>query len=187
VLTDASNNHLAGMIPVVERYTVGWVLDAVYECDSSECRAWQAALQQRGWSVQHPIAGTRIDMGEGVLLTVLYPPGDRDEGPMVLRLEYGSTCFLLAGGAGEQVQATLVGDRAEMRCEVLHLERTAGNLDFLEAVNPGLVILSEDDGDSYPLALEEWIRRGAQVRYTGAVGSVEVISDGHSCRLERGR
>jgi competence protein ComEC len=135
-----------------------------------------------------------IDVGTGVVLTVLHPPDSgsgESDGPIVLRLEYGRTCFLLTGSADGDVEKAILRRGERVRCDVVHVGRGgregASTLAFVEAVRPALAVISCGEGSRSTCPAEavvrRWTEQGATVLRTDVHGSVEVISDGTRCEV----
>jgi competence protein ComEC len=122
-----------------------------------------------------------------VVLTVLHPDGEGDrEGPVVLRVDYGETCFLLAGSADLDVERAMLARDAPVRCDVVQVGKHGGEgatgAFFLHAVRPALAVVScgegNRSGDPEEAVLARLAEHGARVVRTDELGSIEVISDG---------
>ena len=198
VLTDLTDEHLMGLIPVLERYEVGYVFYPQQECTRATCARLQEVMREKGLAGQQPIAGTTVDVGRGVMLTVLHPSGHPRGGggvPIVLRVDYGQTCVLLAGGADRGAEAEMLGRGEHVRCDVLQVGGRGGEeatgAAFLEAVRPAFAVISRGDGGGNSQALDETLARlaqhGATVARTDLHGGVEVISDGVGYEVKVGR
>ena len=186
VLSDDSPDHLAGLVPVVERYRVERLLQAdIADCTRTLCERWRTTLAERQTVPIKPIAGTRVDLGDGVSLTVLHPPRN-EGGAVVMRVDYGGTCVLLAAGAGQEEERAMLARREELRCDILQVglngDRRATGTAFLEAVRPTLAVISCGEGNrsGHPDAetLKRLGERGIAVLRTDRDGSVEIIGDG---------
>jgi competence protein ComEC len=157
-------------------------------CARADCERWKALLQAQGLAALEAVAGTQVDLGDGVLLRVLHPPGHGLGGegaPLVLRLDYGRTCFLLAGGAGRAEEAALLAGGAGLGCDVLQVGRDGGDEAFLEAVRPGLAVAScGEEGEDVLARLNRYAGTAVCV---GQQGSLEVISDGQRYEVRTGR
>ncbi len=194
-LTDARSGHLGGLLPVVERYRVTRVLQSgIADCTRTDCERWRAALVGQQITPLEPIGGTRVDLGDGVSLTVLHPVSG-GSGPMVMRIDYGGLCVLLAAGAGRDEERTMLAHGAELRCDVLQVglngDRLATSEDFLKAVSPALAIISCGEGNRAGHPDVETLRRlnehGIAVLRTDRDGSVEIVGDGkgYQVRIRR--
>jgi competence protein ComEC len=194
VLTDRGDAHAAGLVPVVERYAVAhfWSPEAG-EGAPAAYEALRAALRDQGLDVLAPVAGTRMDLGDDVVLTVLHPADDGGEA-LVLRVDYGATCFLLAGSADLDVERALLARGADVRCDVVQVGEQGGSgatsPRFLEAVHPALAVISCEEGngsDPDEAVLARLEAHGATVVRTDEMGSIEVISDGAGYKVRVGR
>jgi competence protein ComEC len=193
VLTDDRPGHLDGLLPVLERYRVDAVLYAPNSCRRPACARWEELLREQNVSFVPSLAGTRVEVGEGLRLTVLGSGAGRGtevDQPILLRLDDGRTCVIFAGSAGPGVQRTLQrglgpGGR-DLRCDVLQVDGSKGadGLDalFLEAVRPALILLTgervQDGAEGGEMILDRWRLAGTTIVSVDEVGNVEVITDG---------
>ncbi|MGQ9573115.1 MAG: ComEC/Rec2 family competence protein [Dehalococcoidia bacterium] len=90
VLTHPDQDHLAGLVTVLERYDVDQVLAPAITKQSPAVRAWQEAVAAEGAPQWEAFAGQWVDLGDGAWLSVLHPPpelldaADEDENSVVL-------------------------------------------------------------------------------------------------------
>ena len=109
---------------------------------------------------------------------------DFDDNSVVVRLDYGSVCFLLTGDAGPAVEGRLVAEGAWLECDVLKAARygdaSATTEPFLDAVDPRMVVIPAQEGVPYRQPDRETLERleGREVYRTDQDGAVEVVSDG---------
>jgi len=179
-LTDTQDGHLLGLISVLRRYHVDVVLQAPAECNSATCAEWDELLRTRALTPQSPPTGTQIDLGDGVLLTVLHADS------LTLRVDYGATCLMLAAGADAHVEEALLAQKNALRCDVLLVGdrggRQATTDAFLATVVPSLAVIScgENSRNTHPApeTLERLHAHNVTVVQTCERGSIEVISDG---------
>ena len=128
-------------------------------------------------------------MGMGVILTVLYPPGEhssaQDE-PVVVRVDYGQASFLIVGGAGQRAQAAMLAQGDNVRCDVVQV-RSRGDepvvsTAFRDAARPTLIVLSDGDDDRREYGVSDtpgqWFLSGVTIASTSEYGSIEIVSDG---------
>jgi len=152
-------------------------------------------------------AGTRVELGDGVSFAVLYPSEEElaaarlqdSDRATIIRVDYGRTCFLLAGDAGPSAGAAVLARGERVQCQVLQLGRrvspNAAGTAFLETVRPSVAIVSygrdgsgeQDVPDALAAMVERLTQQGATVLRTDQRGSVEVVSDGvrFEVRVER--
>ena len=130
---------------------------------------------------------------DGVRFTILNGPVDAvgetspdNNGGCVLRVETGQHAALLPADIERDAEARLLRDHPEaLRADVLlaahHGSRTSSTLDFVEAVNPEVVIFSAGYANSYrhprPEVVERFQRLGSALHMTGHEGALTVHVD----------
>ena len=129
----------------------------------------------------------------GVRIEVLAPDGDdpgragaENERSLVLRLTYGSTTFLLTGDIDAAAERRLARSGRPLRTDVLksphHGSRSSSSPEFLDAVSPGIVVISVGRDNRYglpdPGIVARYEERGSRVLRTDRDGAVEIVSDG---------
>ncbi|MFN2157242.1 MAG: ComEC/Rec2 family competence protein [Anaerolineae bacterium] len=195
VLTDSTDAHALGVVPILERYQVSrlWLAPAAKGAGA----AWErvgALAEARTIAVAEPLAGMRIEVGDGVVLTFVHPRArdGGEEGIVVLRVDYGTTCFLLSASADLPAEQAMVARGEELRCDVLQVSgqgnQNATSLPYLRAVQPALAVVScasETEGTPDERALTRLDEAGATVVRTDESGSIEVISDGTGYEVRR--
>jgi len=199
VLTHPDQDHLAGLVTVLERYDVDQVLAPALTDDSPAVRAWQEAIAERHIPQREAFAGQWIDLGGGARLSVVYPPqdfldaSDEDDNSLVLKVSLGEAAFLLTGDIGAEGEANLVSNHADLRAPVLKVAHhgSAGSTSaaFLAAVQPLTAVISVGADNSYGLpALETLDRLGKRpVFRTDRQGDVEMSTDGERLWVRVGR
>jgi competence protein ComEC len=196
ILTHADDDHIAGLIPVLERYRVGQVLDSGYEHDSPMYNRWLELISEKEIPGHLARAGMRIETGDGVELMVLHPgpelmkytDADANNNSVVARLVMGQVSFLLPGDIEEAAENVLVASGQQLASTVLkaphHGGDTSSSAAFLNAVNPELVVVSVGADNRFghpsPQVLErlEDLVGEERVLRTDERGTIEVVSDG---------
>jgi competence protein ComEC len=196
ILTHADEDHIAGLIPVLERYRVGQVLDSGYEHDNPTYERWLELISEKEIPSHLARAGMRIATGDGVELAVLHPgpelmkytDADANNNSIVTRLVMGQVSFLLPGDIEEVVEDMLVASGQELASTVLkaphHGSDTSSSVAFLDAVNPKLAVISVGADNRFghpsPQVLErlEGLVGGERILRTDERGTIEVVTDG---------
>ena len=200
VLSHPDDDVLAGLLPVLERYQVRQVIARRLDCLTPLCDRWEEVLQETGVPVLRGEAGLQVWLDQGVLLTVLHPgpdlfanPADFNNNSVVLRLDYGQTCFLLPGDIDGAVEEALVAQGAWLDCTVLraahHGDADSTSEAFLAAVDPEMVVISVGEGNRLRHPHWEMLQRVERlsVYRTDRNGTVEAISDGRTVRVRTER
>ncbi|MDQ3908400.1 MAG: ComEC/Rec2 family competence protein, partial [Acidobacteriota bacterium] len=111
---------------------------------------------------------------------------------VVLRVSYGSRCFLLTGDIERGAESALVSARDNLRCDVLkvahHGSRTSSTAPFVASARPAFAVVSvgldSPFGHPDPSVVSRWRDAGAQVLQTGRRGTITVSTDGQDLRVE---
>ncbi len=195
VLTALDEEHLDGLVPILERYEVSHLWHAAPGDElSAAYEQMRMVARSRGIAVGYPAIGAQVDLGDGVTIAFLHP-GEGGGEAVVLRVDYGSACFLFAANATAEIERELLTRNAAVRCDVLqvglHGDEKATSPRFLEAVRPALAIISCGEGNRQGHPDEDTLTRlaehGATVVRTDELGSIEVISDGSAYEVKVGR
>jgi competence protein ComEC len=202
VLTHADSDHMAGLIPVFERYKVDTALtsQAVLETDGSA--TWREAVAQSGAHTAIAQRGVRIIVDENTELTVLHPPskqtgaqGHDNDLSVVLRLSYGHAGFLFTGDLEAQGELDLLESEQSLDAQVLkvshHGAGGATTERFLAIVNPDLAVIQVGADNHFGHPTEATLDRlqdtGAQILRTDLNGTIEVVTDGSELHVRSNR
>jgi competence protein ComEC len=198
VLTHPDDDHLTGLVPVLERYRVGQVFDVGHACNSPTCAKWQELLAGKGIPVLDSRAGTHVVLDGGVELTVLHPghklvegtEADSNNNSIVIRLIMGEFSALMPGDVEAVVERKLLHSGQQLVSTLLkvphHGSDTSSTPAFLEAVSPQLAVVSvgQDNRFGHPSSEVLARLRPYTVLRTDEQGNVEVITDGQRLWVE---
>ena len=202
VLTHPHQDHLAGLMEVMRRYNVAQVLYSSLDYKSSLYDEWLRFISETGIKSVAAYAGQRIDMGEGVVIDVLWPSGniikgsesDIDNISVVLLIKTGKITFLLTGDCMCEAEWELIRARAVVNATVIkvahHGSATSTMAEFLAVVNPqaAVICVGADNTFNFPSntvveRLEERVGRGNIYR-TDISGTISFITDGERLWVE---
>jgi len=199
LLSHPHEDHLLGLLSVVERYQVRQVLMSDVACQSPLCAQWQQRLEEKGipvLTVAHPM---QVDMGDGLTMEVLpsitEDANSLDSASLVAHLTWRETSLLFAGDLEAEGLLALRDAGWSLSSNVLkvshHGSNQAVNEALLAAVDPEIAVISVGAGNRFGhpatatlSCLEE---AGVQVLRTDQVGTVDVVSDGQRCQARTGR
>jgi competence protein ComEC len=188
VATHPFADHVGGLPDVLQRMNVRNVLLPMVYHDTPTYNTFLFAVENSGANVDVPFAGDSFNLGDAHI-TVLSPNitdewDNRANYSIVLRVDFGSTSFLLPGDAMREVEAALLDSPANLSADVLKVARhgasSATTSGFLDAVNPSIAVISAGEENSF--LSQEVLRRlanaGVHVFRTDVNGNIVITSDG---------
>jgi competence protein ComEC len=198
VLTHPHEDHVAGLVPALERFAVGLVLEPGrdYENPTYPRFVALARTEPRG-AYRLARAGDVVPLGGDTRLTVLYPDqtdadaplidGDINNASIVMMLQSGSFRALLTGDAKAPIEELLL-QRGELGpVDVLkvghHGSESSTSPALLAMLRPRIALINCGIGNRYghphAITLEHLAAvPGLVTRRTDLQGSLEVVSDG---------
>jgi len=190
ILTHPDEDHISGLVPVLERYQVDTMVWRELGCQDAICDRWRQLMAGVGAKVYSGEAGLTVELDRGLRMEVLHPGAELlttdgyNDNSIVARLSYGAASVLLTGDITAQAEAVLLSSGSELRSTVLkaghHGACTSTTAPFLEAVDPELAVISVGADNDYGHPCHAVIERlsGRFVYRTDEHGTVEVVSDG---------
>lgn len=194
--THPDADHIAGLVPVLERYRVGYIVRSDVRAETATAQELADAMSREGAQLVQAQRGQIIALGDGAYLEVLAP--DRsvagvatNDGCVVTRLVYGGTAFMLSCDAPQSVEKYLVAlDGEGLESDVLkaghHGSKTSSAPLFLGAVDPAWAVYSRacDNTFGFPHreTIETFARFGIPTVDTCDEGTISFVSDGREVR-----
>ena len=167
VLTHPHDDHVAGLVAVVQRYRVGRAFESGRAATTPTYEAWKAALASNGLRPERLATGQTVHL-DGASLEVLWPddanarpngldPNATDnrktnDSSIVLLGEYEGRRFLLTGDIEDDVDPILLErglGAADMLKVAHHGSGTASSDDLLAAVHPSVAVVSVGADNTY--------------------------------------
>lgn len=194
VLTHPHLDHLAGLVPVLERFEVGALLISGASYDSEAYSYLLNQVQGFEGAVYFAEADTDFQFGS-VTLDVLYPFSNEvgqsfdepNNSSVVLKVEWGDFSVLLTGDAEKEVEAELLAaweaGEINLEADVLkaghHGSDSSSTPEFLEAVDADWMLISCGVDNSYghphQVTLDKAEALGMSVFRTDTEGRVTVM------------
>ncbi len=191
VLSHPHSDHLNGLLYILEHFSVGKVISTHFPADTINYKRFVEIIGEK--EIFHPALS---DIGfpvrkNGWIMDILYPPKNRrpeaapanlNNGSIVLRLEYGNSSFLFPGDVERAAEAELVALAGEkLGADILlsphHGSSTSSTPDFLDMVNPDIIIVSARSGRfDFPseAVIKRYEERGYDVYTTEKNGAVRI-------------
>ncbi len=159
-------------------------------------RAIDAILNSEA-GYHEPRAGESIELGSA-RIEVINPEkltGDLHAGCIGVRIVFGDVAFMFTGDAEQPTEREIVARGHNLKAQILklghHGSRTSTIPEFLAAVEPEVAIYSAGLDNSYghphDVVLDRVIQSGAALYGTIEQGTIRVISDGSTYRVETER
>ena len=186
----AHEDHVGGLAAALAYFPANHVYSPVTESSTKCFRDFVKYTQQQGLQVEVPAVGTTWPLGSASV-TMLGPVAqysDTNDTSIVLRIDYGSTSFLLTGDMEKTAESDLVASGANLKADVLqvghHGSSTSTGYAFLNAVLPEMGIISCGVNNKYGHPHEETLSilrdAGVDVYRTDLQGTITIGSDGQN-------
>jgi competence protein ComEC len=197
VLTHPQRDHVGGAAKVLDRLTVGAVLDPAIPSESSDERAALSAAHRRHVRVVVARSGESFSLGR-LRFRVLWPDGpgapgdDPNNHAIVLLASYGKVDALLTADAESDVTGRLHVPPVEILKVAHHGSADDGLPKFLQAIRPQLAVISvgahNDYGHPTPSTIAELEAvPGLSLYRTDRDSRVVVESDGRGISVRTDR
>jgi competence protein ComEC len=202
VLSHPHQDHVAGLVDVLDRFEIGAVLHAGIGFENAAFDRLVADASVTSVPVGLARAGQVLALDPVTSIEVLYPTqadadaplpdGDINNGSVVLLLQHGGFQAILTGDAEAPVEAILIERGAVPRVDVLkvghHGSHSSSTPEFLAALEPSVAMISAGLDNEYGHPAPETLATLAAhpdlaVYRTDLHGDVELSTDGHTYRV----
>ncbi len=194
-------DHVSGLLELLERgkISVGCVVLPRMGRGHGDYDKLREAAKRSGADVVYMEQGDRIRLGE-LTLSCLYAGDpraetekDKNRHSLAVRAEYGEFRMLLTGDMDAECERGMIGQWGESGLEGIqvlkvahHGSDTSSSEALLDAVKPGLAVVSYGVGNSYGhpsgSVMERLRERKIEVWETGTCGAVLLETDGRAVR-----
>ncbi len=203
LITHFHQDHAGGLGPVLDQFLpisskqerTGMILLPLFpKAVEPEVETVLRKIERRPYRVVR--RGEIIPLSSSVRLEVLHPGtlrGDPNEDSLVVKVIHREIVFLFMADIGPEVQRDLLAvDGPKLKADVVKIPHHGGASieSFVQTVRPQRAILSVGP-NPYGLPKEEVVemyrRVGARLHRTDEEGTITVISDGRSVRVQTER
>ncbi|MEX0933198.1 MAG: ComEC/Rec2 family competence protein [Candidatus Paceibacterota bacterium] len=190
VATHPDADHIGGLVHVLERFDVSYILHTSIQKDTPVFRAYSEAVLEEDPVIVPSSRGTKITLDDSVVLTILsrevVAASDTNEASIILRLDYGGTSFLFTGDAPKETEQELLQFYSVLDVDVLkvghHGSDTSTSTEFISATSPDFALISVGKENSYGHPDDDVLLRledaGVKILRSDERGTVRLISDG---------
>lgn len=200
VITHPHNDHIGGMLDVLDHFGVSEVLDSGYSHGSQTYKNLLTAILKRRIKYITPENWVDGHIGKNVMVHLLWPTDDAqgnddsdlNDRSLVLRISYGNVSFLFTGDIGSGPESRILADEDNIASTVLkvahHGSSHGTTNEFIQAVRPDYAVISVGADNSYGHPSKKILKRlkasGARVFRTDQDGSVMFITDGNNLEVK---
>lgn len=198
VATHPDQDHVGGFVDVLKRYEVEYQLETGIKSETLTNKTIRQLLAQNNVETVIAKRTMRIELGDGVTLTILFPDQDvegmeTNEASIIARLTYGDTEVMLTGDAPKETEKQVLAYGENIQSDILkighHGSKTSTDGEFVKAVNPEFVVISSGRGNKYGHPNEEVLETlasfPAEVLRTDQMGTIVFKSDGKKFVLKK--
>ena len=154
LISHPHEDHLFGLLAVLEHFEVGMVIDNGHEHTSLTYERYLELIEERQIPYHQGRAGDSLSLGDGIRLEILYPtelrqnlPSPYNNNSLLLRLEYGGMRMLFTGDLENPVLYDLAHDgKLDLRADWLKVPHhgSRGSLlqEFYAETRPKWAVIS---------------------------------------------
>lgn len=203
VLTHPDADHLNGLLDVLKRYKVNYIVWTGMVRDGPAYEKWLELLEiqkRQGSIIVNAKSGLQIKNGS-IVIDALHPledltgkfvgKQDNDTG-VVLRLAYGKKSFLFTADISIEAEKQMVAKKAPLDSDVLkvahHGSKYSSSEEFLRSVTPEIAVISVGKDNSYGHPTHEVLQKlsefGITTFRTDMNGDIKMLSDGENINIQ---
>jgi competence protein ComEC len=197
ILSHPEKDHLAGLLEVLKKYQVHYVLWSGVKRDTPEYQEWINLIQKENADIKIVQAGDKIKIGN-LEIVVLSPMEnsvgqelkDSNDSSVVAKLIFGQNSFLFTGDISEKVEKNLAQEILEINSNVLKISHHGSKYstidEFIRAVSPEVAVIEVGE-NSYGHPTQEVLDRlakyGIDILRTDQNGDIKIFSDGKNFKF----
>jgi len=200
ILTHPHDDHVAGLNEVLKRYNVKKILYTGVIHDSPSFITWLELIKEQKIPLVIIDRPQTIYLSDFCKLDIFYPfesllgkvVDNLNNSSIASKLDCQEKTFLFAGDAEKEIEDELLEKNIDLSAQVMkashHGSDTSNSEEFIEAVNPEIVVIQvgEDNSFGHPSrrAIKRFERIGAQIFRNDLNGTIKIINEGGELSLD---
>jgi competence protein ComEC len=181
VLTNADDDHVAGLVPVVERYDVRQIIQPNPPTKPTAAYLkWRDLVAQKRIPILPAEPGSIVMLDRDVMLEIVHANNDAATGSAIARLCASNFVALFADSASLDDQGSLLASNVDVASTVLVAPRRI-EPGLVETASPQLTIWF-GSGGARGTPSPDWLSALSSTRIlrTDERGNIEIITDGQN-------
>jgi competence protein ComEC len=194
VETHPDQDHIGGLISVLQTYEIGSLLETKMQSDSQTFKKLEELIAENKVEKVEAKKDVTIKFSNGATLQILYPLDsvtdvsgkDTNMYSVLAKLVVGENKFLLTGDFPTTAENDLLSSDVDISAQFLkvahHGSKYATSNEFLEKVEPAEAIISVGKNNSYghpnPETLQRLTAHRINIRRTDESGDLEYVCQG---------
>lgn len=187
-------DHIAGLISILENYKVLNVLSPAYKKDTKIYKSFKKSLSNSNANIINPIQGDSFNLGDAkvkILWPKVYKDGVDNDNSIVVKITYKNIKFLFPADASKDVEDQLIYSGYNLKSDVLmvghHGSKYSTSKEFLKEVRPKLAIISVGKNNRYKHPSKEVIKllnsENIKILRTDIDGNITIKCDGNKIKI----
>ncbi len=188
ILSHYHNDHVTGLLEIINRYQVGTLIYSVDSPLSSTLVSLLKLAKRRQLKIEALSAEAKIIYSDACFLNLINPSilniKFDPNNSILVRLDCAQKTFLFAGDDNAAVEQAVLRSKWKLRADVFksshHGSKTANTKLFLQAIKPQLMSISVGKNNKFghpsPEVVDRAVKLGIKVLRTDQVGTIKVFS-----------
>ncbi|OGZ17464.1 MAG: hypothetical protein A2Z78_00800 [Candidatus Nealsonbacteria bacterium RBG_13_36_15] len=200
ILSHPEHDHMAGLIEVLKRYEINYILWTGIKRDTAEYEEWEKLIKEEKAKIIIAKVGQRIKLTENIYLDIFYPfdnledqeVKNTNDTSIINLLAFAQHSFLFTGDIDKSVEKELIEKNVDLTADILkishHGSKTSTSKEFIEKISPEITVISAGRDNKYGHPHQEVLERlenyGIRILRTDLDGDIKIISDGINYKIQ---